>query len=146
MKFINRFSLIFFVSVIVLLTNLSIAEEINLSDESVAKELLLNKAFYCWMDEDNYHGPIKIQTVSIKGNKFKGLSKEWCYQDLTWTGKFKKNTMKITQQGNSAQTCYCRTGSLAFSNNNDGDLIAEGGYTVGCGSSPFKGKLKCVVK
>ena len=144
---IFRFPFLFIILfTILLLSSFSSAEDINLSDENVAKSLLLGKAFYCWMKEANYNGPIKIATTSIKGNKFKGMSKEWCYQDLNWTGKFKKNQMSIIQQGTSAQTCYCRNGSLTFTKNNDGDLIAEGIYKVGCGSTPFKGELQCVVK
>lgn len=129
-----------------LLANFSIAGDINLSDENEAKNLLLGKAFYCSMKETNYTGPIKIEIKSISGKKFMGISKEWCHQTLQWTGSFKKNRMKITQKGASAQTCYCRSGSLTFTKNSDGDLLAEGHYGVACGATPFRGELKCVIK
>lgn len=132
--------------VVLSLASYTMAEEINLSDENVAKNLLENKSLHCMMKETNYNGPIKIDINSINGNKFKGISEEWCHQTLTWSGKFKKNKARITQHGASAQTCYCRQGSLTFSRNSEGELVAKGHYGVACGATPFRGQLECVVK
>ena len=132
--------------IFLLLTNYSLAEELNLSDEATAKDLLLNKSLNCWMKETNYNGPIKIETKSIKGKKFYAISKEWCHQTLQWTGKFNKNKMKIVQKGASAQTCYCRSGILTFKKDNNGEIIASGHYGVGCGATPFRGTLECTIK
>ena len=86
------------------------AEDINLSDENVVFSLLQGKSFHCLMKETNYNGPVIIEIKSLTKNKFKGVSNEFCFQEIDWSGKFKKNKMKIIQHGASAQTCYCRNG------------------------------------
>ena len=137
-------SLLIVLSAWIVFTNLAIAEEVNLSDETTAKELLLNKTLHCQMDEQNYHGPEIIKVIKIQGNKFTGFSDFWCWAKGTrYTGKFKNNTLKWNQEEHTG--CYCRSGLLKFFKDNDGNLKAEGKYNVGCGSSPFDGTIKCVV-
>ncbi len=121
------------------------AEDIDLSDEATAKELLLGKILNCQMDETNYHGSEVIHVREIKGKKFTGFSDLWCWQKgTTYKGKFKGNSLKWSQQEHSA--CYCRTGNLNFYKADDGNLNAEGNYVVGCGVNPtFLGKIKCEV-
>jgi len=143
-KYIIKVLLIFLFTM--LIVSVVESEELDFSDEQTAKEVFLGKSLYCRMDETNYHGPIVIETKSIKGKNFKGLSREWCHQVLNWKGKFKKNRMKITQVGVSAQTCYCRTGFLDFIKESDGSIIGAGKYKVGCGATPFKGELKCKIE
>ena len=127
-----------------LVTTISVATELDLSDEKTAKDLLLNKKLHCQMDEQNYHGPEIIKVVKIQGNKFTGFSDFWCWRKgTTYKGTLKKNSLKWSQQEHSG--CYCRSGNLNFFKGNDGNLKAEGNYGVGCGSNTFQGTIKCVV-
>jgi len=130
---------------IFLFSSVAIAEDIDLTDEATAKQLLLGKVLNCQMDEANYHGPEIIQVREIKGKRFTGFSDYWCHQvGTTYKGKFKKNSLRWSQQEHSA--CYCRTGTLKFYRAEDGLLKANGHYLVGCGVNPtFSGKIKCTV-
>ena len=140
----NKFNVFILLCIVPFITNFSLAEEISFSDEATTKELLLNKQLHCQMDEQNYHGPEIIKVIKIEGNQFIGFSEFWCWAKGTqYKGKLKKNILKWSQQEHSG--CYCRTGTLRFFKDNDGNLKAEGKYNVGCGSSPFDGTIKCVV-
>lgn len=137
------------INVIVIFSTLFIssllAEEINLSDETIAKELLLNKKLDCQMHEQNYDGIEIIKVVNIKGKKFTGHSDIWCWgKGTTYKGKLKKNSLKWSQQEHSG--CYCRTGNLNFFKDDNGLLKAEGNYGTGCGGNIHLGTIKCVVK
>ena len=138
-------NIIYLVLAFLLLSFPLYSAEPNLSDEETAKRLLLNKTLHCNFKELWYDGPEYIQVKEISGNQFKGFSKFWCHaKGVNYTGSLSKNVLKFDQDGTSAQTCYCRSGSIKFYYEQD-SLKAEGKYKVGCGATPAHGTIKCNV-
>ena len=143
MKPTTYFSLILITIGLALFADAAFSKDINFSDETISKNLLLNKTLNCQMNEQNYQGPEIIKVIEIKGDKFVGHSDFWCWGKGTrYTGKLKKNSLKWSQQEHTG--CYCRTGNLNFFKDEKGNLKAEGKYTTGCGSNIFQGTIKCV--
>ena len=132
MKIVISISLLITLLVGLLITNLSVAEEISFSDEELAKEVLPSKTWICLMDDDQF-GEFETRWTftHIKGNKVKAkiLFDEYkaCNTD-SMKGKLKKNVLKFNQ-GYSG-SCYSFVGTLKFFRDESNQIKAKGNYRI----------------
>ena len=144
MQSITYFSLSALLTVFLTFSSLLFAEEIDFSDEALAKEILL-KTWTCELTEKWHPGPNKWKFVEINKRKLQGtIFSEFCpSKPGVIKGKLKKNKFKFSTD--QPDPCADRAGHLEFSykDKSAGIVIAKGAYRQTNYDTNRKGTLYC---
>ena len=114
-------------------------QEIDFSDETIAKDILLDKTWSCYVFDITDPGYVKWRFEKVNGNKVHGSTYSgYCPGAGILRGKLKKNTLKYSVQ--APLPCDNKQGQLKFSNNR-----FEGVYRHTSGAFGRTTKIVCEV-
>ena len=142
MLFKSHLSFVFILTTL-LFSNVSLSEEINFSDEAVAKELLLDRYWVCIVKDKWGEGETTLKFKKVNGAKVKGaIHMFYCpSQEGSFNGKLEKNKLKFgTTQ---PRPCGNRSGILEFVREEGKSVTAKGTYRLTSGDPGTKGTISC---
>ena len=117
-------------------------QEINLSDEAVANDLLLGKPLTCITEGNTGKGTTVFSFKSVKGNKVKGEITEMSWSNCDWDvfkGTLKKN--QLMYQAHTSSNCTTFIGIINFFHSEKGTVKAAGSWRTS--DRYAKGTFEC---
>ena len=139
-----RIHLIGLIALIIIPTLIIADQGINLSDEAMAKEILLDKSWPCLNEGDAGKGTVVFTFKSIEGDKVKGQMITELVPACGWdvfNGNLKKD--RITYNATASGPCGDAVGDLNFFHAEDGKVKAVGSWRSGGGA--YSGAYTCDV-